>query len=262
MGLTDELRDPWGLVASGISGGLAWALVGGPVGIALGAGVGATVLGVKLVTGLVVRGAPRSPRTLELARPPRGSYALRWLERAESAVHSLDDMAGTTGSGPTGLAVRSAADEAGDTLSDLTRVAAQVTAVERALHRVEGSDLEAERARLEDAATRAPTAEMRAEMARSAAAVRDRIEVRTRLTDARGTLLARMQATALGLEGLVARLAEVLALSNGAGGVDTSADQIADLSLELEGLRSGLAETEAVSKRALAQAPGEPPAPR
>ena len=261
MGLSDELRDPWGLVASGISGGLAWALVGGPVGIALGAGIGATVLGVKVVTGLVVRPS-RPTRASELARPPRGSYALRWLERAESAAHSLDDMAATTGDGPTGLAVRSAADQAGDTLSDLTRVAAQVTAVERALRRVEGADLEAEQARLDDAAKRAPTAEMRAEMARSAAAVSDRIEVRTRLSDARGTLLARMQATALGLEGLVARLAEVLALTNSAGGVDTSAAQIADLSLELEGLRTGLAETEAVSKRALAQAPGEPPTGR
>ncbi len=256
MGLTDELRDPWGLVASGISGGLAWALVGGPVGVVLGAGVGAAVLGVKVVTGLMVR-EPRPAGMSELPRPPRGSYALRWLERAESAVRSLDDMAGTTGAGPTDIAVRSAADEAGDTLRDLTRVAAQVTAVERALTRVAGADLESEAARLDDAAKRAPTAEMRAEMARSAAAVRDRLEVRQRLTDARGTLLARMQATALGLEGLVARLAEVLAMVDHAGGFDTSADQIADLALELDGLRAGLAETEAVSQRALAQAPDE-----
>lgn len=258
MGLSEELRDPWGLVASGISGGLAWALVGGPVGVALGAGVGAAVLGVKVITGLVVR-EPRRSRSPELARPPRGSYALRWLERAESAVLSLDDMAGTTGEGPTGLAVRSTADEAGDTLADLTRVAAQVTAVERALRQVESADLESELARLDDAAGRAPTAQMRAEMERSATAVRDRLQVRQRLSDARGTLLARMQATALGLEGLVARLAEVLALTDAAGGMDTSAGQIADLALELDGLRAGLAETEAVSRRALAQAPGELP---
>lgn len=256
MGLSEELRDPWGLVASGISGGLAWALVGGPVGVAIGAGVGAAVLGVKVVTGLVV-GGPRPARTPELARPPRGSYALRWLERAERAVQSLDDMAETTGSGPTAVAVRSAADEAGDTLADLARVAVQVTAVERALRRVESADLEAELARLESAAQHAPSEQMRAEMGRAAAAVRDRLDVRARLSEARGTLLARMQATSLGLEGLVARLAEVLALSASAGGVDTSADQIADLALELDGLRTGLAETEALSRRALAQAPGE-----
>lgn len=256
MGLSDELRDPWGLVASGISGGLAWALVGGPVGVAVGAGIGAAVLGVKVVTG-VLMGKPARDRIGELPRPPRGSYASGWLQRAEAAVASLDELAATGGEGAAGLAVRSAADEAGDTLVDLTRVGGQVTAVERALRQVEHAELDAELARLERAVDRAPNEQMRAEMQRAAAAVRDRLEVRQRLREARGTLLARMQATALGLEGLVARLAEVLALSDGAGGVDTSAAQIADLALELDGLRAGLAETEAVSRRALAQAPGE-----
>ena len=36
------------------------------------------------------------------------------------------------------------------------------------------------------------------------------------------------------------------------------ADQIADLALELDGLRAGLAETEALSRRALASAPADP----
>jgi hypothetical protein len=98
---------------------------------------------------------------------------------------------------------------------------------------------------------------MRAELERSAAAVRDRADVRDRLVSARDTLLARMQATALGLEGLGARLAEVLAMSATTGGVDTSADDIADLALELDGLRAGLAETEALSRRALEAAPTE-----
>jgi hypothetical protein len=59
-----------------------------------------------------------------------------------------------------------------------------------------------------------------------------------------------MQATALTLEGLVARTAEVLAMSV-SGGVDASADRLADLAADLDGLRSGLAETEAVSRRVL-----------
>jgi hypothetical protein len=160
--------------------------------------------------------------------------------------------------GPPGVAVRGAADEARDTLAELTRVAGQVTAVELALGRVDVQGLDQEVARLDDAARRAPTPQLQAEVQRSAAAVRDRLEVRNRLLEARETLLARMQAVALGLEGLGARLAEVLAMSATTGGVDTSADDIADLALELDGLRAGLAETEALSRRALEAAPTEP----
>ncbi len=260
VGLSDELRDPWGLVAGGISGGMAWALaaasVGGAPAVALGVGIGAVVVGAKAVTGLLVgRDAPRSTLPPDLPRPPRGSAAAQWLERAEAAVRNLDGMARTTHAGPAGDAVRNAADEAGDTLVDLARLGGQATAVERALQRVDTSGLDAEARRLDEAARHAGSAEMRAEMERSAAAVRDRQAVRDRLFGARQTLLARMQAVALGLEGLEARLAEVLAMTATTGGVDTSAQEIAELATELDGLRAGLAETEAISRRALASAP-------
>jgi hypothetical protein len=173
-------------------------------------------------------------------------------------VHALDEMARTAPSGPTGAAVRSAAEDADDTLLALGRVGVQVTAVERALARVDHGDLDAELGRLEQAARRAPSYELRQEVERSASAVRDRIEVRGRLRSARDTLLARMQSTTLGLEGLVARLAEVLAMVTGTGSSDTSARDIGEIAGELDGLRAGLAESEAVSRRVLAQAPDGP----
>jgi hypothetical protein len=261
VGLSDELRDPWGLVAGGISGGMAWALTAGVLGapaVALGIGVGAAVLGAKALTGLVVnRDEPKRTPAQELPRPPRGSAAARWLDRAEAAVRSLEDMARTTDPGPAGEAVRSAAGKAEETLDDLARVAGQATAVERALARVDVRGLDEESARLDAAVGQARTPELQAEVQRSAAAVRDRVEVRDRLAGARDTLLARMQATALGLEGLGARLAEVLALTATTGGVDTTPSDIADLAMELDGLRAGLAETEALSRRALEAAPTE-----
>ena len=91
---------------------------------------------------------------------------------------------------------------------------------------------------------------MRAERQRSLDSVTEQLQVVRRLAGARDELLARMQATALTLEGLVARTAEVLAMSV-SGGVDASADRLADLAADLDGLRSGLAETEAVSRRVL-----------
>jgi hypothetical protein len=259
VGLSDELRDPWGLVVAGVAGGLVWAL-SAPVAAAVG--VGAAVYGVKALTGALVdrdRGDRRGSQDPELPRPPRGSIAAQWLDRAAGAVRGLDELARTAHPGAAGDAVRNAADEAGDTLDDLARLGGQVTAVERALQRVDASGLDEEVARLDQAARYAPTPEMRDEMERSAAAVRDRQAVRDRLIGARQTLLARMQAVALGLEGLEARLAEVLAMTATTGGVDTTAAEIAELATELDGLRAGLAETEAISRKALAAAPPPPP---
>ena len=259
MGLSDELRDPWGLVVAGVAGGLVWAL-SAPVAAAVG--VGAAVYGVKALTGALVdrdRGQPRDPGAPELPRPQSGRVAAQWLDRATGAVRGLDDLARTAHPGAAGDAVRNAADEAGDTLDDLARLGGQVTAVERALQRVDASGLDEEAARLDQAARYAGSDEMREEMNRSAAAVRDRTAVRDRLLAARETLLARMQAVALGLEGLEARLAEVLAMTATTGGVDTTAQEIAELATELDGLRAGLAETEAISRSALAGAP--PPLP-
>ena len=252
MSLSDELRDPWGLVIAGVAGGLAWA-VSAPVAAAVG--VGAAVYGVKALTGVLVNRTPKRPEQAELPRPPRGSYQAQWLARAESAVQSLDELARTAAPGHTGEAVRTAAAEAGETIAELAQVAGQVTAVERALSRVDADGLDDEAHRLTEAARRAPTQEMRSEIERAAAAVRERADVRDRLLSVRDTLLARMQAAALGLEGLVARLAEVLALGQTAGDVDPSAAQIDELTLELEAMRVALAETEALSRRALAGVP-------
>jgi len=64
-----------------------------------------------------------------------------------------------------------------------------------------------------------------------------------------------VQSVTLGLEeleGLVARLAEVLAMVATTGGSDDAARDLAEIGAELDGLRSGLAESEAVSRRVLA----------
>jgi hypothetical protein len=254
VGLSDELRDPWAVVVAGVAGGMVWAL-SAPVAAAVGVGV--AVYGVKALTGAVLnRGSrPERPSAPDLPRPPRGSAAAQWLSRADGAVKGLDEMARTTSPGPAGEAVRNAADEAGQTLDDLAHLGGQVTAVERALDRVAAGGLDEEAVRLDAAAQHAVGEEMRADMERSAAAVRDRQAVRDRLLDARSTLLARMQAVALGLEGLEARLAEVLAMTATTGAVDTTASEIAELATELDGLRAGLAESEALSRKALASAP-------
>ena len=50
----------------------------------------------------------------------------------------------------------------------------------------------------------------------------------------------------------------MLALTATTGGSDDAARDLADIASELDGLRSGLAESEAVSQRVLSQAPVDP----
>lgn len=262
MALSDELRDPWGLLVAGVSGGMAWALLAAataPAALPVGVAVGAAVLGVKAASGVLLnRGEGEPRRSPALARPPAGSVAAGWLQRAEAAVRALDDLAGTARRGSLSVSIGAAVQEAGDTLTALARLGAQATAVESALARVDDPGLDTEAARLAEAARRSAPPGVQQEVARSAAAVADRLAVRDRLRGARAQLLARMQAVALGLEGLVARLAEVLALAETTGGLEDTAGEVADLAVELEGLRAGLEETEAVSRGALAAAPLPP----
>jgi hypothetical protein len=249
MALSDELRDPWGLVVAGVAGGLAWALSGVVV---AGAAVGAGVYGAKVLTGLVTRRGEDEPAVPQLPRPPKGTAAGWWFDRALAAVGSLRSLAASAPPGPLAESVRGAAATAESTLHDLARVGAQVGAVEAAERRVDVAGLDEEAGRLEHRARSAPTPELADELRRAAAAVRDRAAVAARLDQARETLLARMEATALGLEGLVARLAEVLALTSTTGTASTAAVELDGLATELDGLRAGLAETEALSRRALA----------
>lgn len=248
------------MVASGVSGGMAWAVLGtavaGPVGIAAGVAVGAAVLGAKVISGVLLnRDVEPLVRVPAPARPPRGSVAAGWLERAERAVRSLDELAATAGSGPLAVQVEDAVGEARGTLAAAYRLAAQLTAVEQALVRADAPGLDEQARRLADEIARTTRPAVLAERERSAAAVRESIAVRERLRGARATLLARLEAVTFGLEGLVARLAEVLALSATSGGSDDPVDEVHELALELEGLRAGLAETEQISQGALAAAP-------
>lgn len=251
--LRQELLDPWGGVIAGVAGGLAWAVA--PLGAAalpVGLGVAAIVYGVKVGAGLLTRERDRSAAEpdRQLRPPRRGSAAEQWLTRAEQADRSLADLVRSPGSAEAKQQVVPVRDGAAEALVTMRRLAGQVTAVEDATDRIQPARLAAERDRLTAAVAAASSDRLRAERQRSLDSVNEQLQVVQRLAGARDDLLARMQATALALEGLVARTAEVLAMSV-SGGVDASEDRLADLAADLDGLRSGLAEAEAVSRRVL-----------
>lgn len=250
--LRQELLDPWGGVVAGVAGGLAWAVIPlGAVALPVGLGVAAAVYGVKVGAGLLSRSRAPEPEPEPQLRPPRrGSPADQWLTRAQQAERSLADLVRTTGSPTVRSQLGPVRDGAAEALTTLRRLAGQVTAVEDAADRIQPGRLEAERDRLAAGVGAAAGERVRAERQRSLDSVTEQLQVAGRLAGARDELLARMQSTALTLDGLVARTAEVLAMSV-SGGVDVSADRLAELSGDLDGLRSGLAEADAVSRRVL-----------
>lgn len=258
MGWRQELAEPWGIVAAGIVGGLGWAVAGATTpAIAVGLGVGAVVYGVKVATATLAHRGTRHTAAAGLLRPHKGSPADVWLRRAEQTVRTLHQQTESPREAGVRAQVGDVDDEAAVVVGALRRLADQVTAVEDALAQIDVPRLWAESRRLGTGEAGLP-AQLRAEHERSRAAIHEQLDVAARLTEARATLLAKMQSTVIGLEGLVARLAEVLALSTSAGGVDTAQGQIGELTNELDGLRSGLAETEAISRQALGQRPVPP----
>jgi hypothetical protein len=252
--LRQELLDPWGGVIAGVAGGLAWAVVPlGAVALPVGLGVAAVVYGVKVGAGMLSRSPDDTPAVEagpSLRPPRRGSIAEQWLTRARGADRSLAELVRSPGSPLAKEQLAPVRDGAAEALTTMTRLAGQVTAVEDAADRIQPGRLRAERDRLAAGVAAATTERVRTERQRSLDSVDEQLQVAARLAGARDELLARMQATALSLEGLVARTAEVLAMSV-SGGVDLSADRLSGLAGDLDGLRSGLAEAEAVSRRVL-----------
>jgi hypothetical protein len=256
VGMRDELLDPWGGLVAGVAGGLAWAVASASAtAVPLGIGVAAAVYGVKVGAGLVARRRAKDGHGAEsdlvrLPAPRRGSPADQWLTRAQDAVRSLAELVDSPASAASRAQLAPVRAEAAEMVDTMRRFAGQVTTVEDALVRVPVPRLEAERERLGQAVRAAGSEPLRAERQRGLDSVEAQLAVAARLTDARDTLLARMQATALGLEGLVARTAEVLAIVASVG-MDTSSDRIDELTADLDGLRAGLAEAEEVSRRVL-----------
>ena len=207
-------------------------------------------VGASLLTGRDESQDEPAVTDVPLRRPRRGSPAEQWLVRAEQADRSLADLAAAPGNAVARAQLGPVRDGAAEAAGTLRRLAGQVTAVEEALDRVQVGRLEGERRHLEAAVAAAAGERLRAERQRSLDSVTEQLAVAARLADARDTLLARMQATVFTMEGLVARTAEVLAMS-ASGGLDLTEDRLAELSGDLDGLRAGLAEAEEVSRRVL-----------
>jgi hypothetical protein len=167
-------------------------------------------------------------------------------------VGTLHELTESPADGPVRERVADVDDRAADTLADLRRLAAQITAVENAARRIDVRQAHADAERLRRGVATAADPGLREEQERAAATVAEQLAVHGRMRVAADTLLARMETTALGLERLIARLAEVLALTATTGTLGSAAERLDDLADELGGMREGLRESEALSRQVLA----------
>jgi hypothetical protein len=255
MRFVKELLDGRGVLLAGIVGGLAWA-VGVPVELA--AGVGAAVLGLKAGIGSLM-GRSRDGSTL---RVRSNSEEDRWLRRAQRAVRRFEGLSSSVRPGPVAEKCAGIGLEATTTLQSLGRLAGQVSAVGSALEQINADALAREGVRIAGELKHTQNAEVTSELERSLESVQEQLDVHKRLRQAQSTLLARMESSTIGLEGLVARLAEILALTETAHPPIQDLQEIDELSDELEGLRLGLAETETLSQRVLSAVQAQDSLPR
>ena len=185
----------------------------------------------------------------ELSREELATYAGQY-RHATKAIATLSEQVAEAAP-ESGELRRHAAEEADAILETMRRLGGQAAAVSKALAQTDSPGLEEEAARLRAEADAAPADDS---ARRSADAVADRIAVRDRLRKAQAALDGRLQSSSLGLEGLLARLSELRATASAVGELDPSADDLASLTSEVEGLRIGLADVEQVARKALGSA--------
>jgi hypothetical protein len=256
MALRDQLTEPWGIVTAGLLGGLGGAVTAAlapaaVLGLPVGLGIAGAVYGVRVGLGALADRGPAGVRTPGLPRPRRGGPADRWLRRAKTAVAALRRQAAAPPHPALRAQLGAVEDRATGILRDLHRFAGQVTLWERAGGQVDLGGLYQEQAALERGLRELAPGPLRVERERALRAVTDHLDTAARLGEARAMLLTRMQSAVLGLEGLVARVAELLALHASVAGEPATGARLAELTADLEGLRAGLADAEELSRRAL-----------
>lgn len=247
MSVRDRLADPWGLLLAATAGGLTWAVLpGAGLAVPIGIGVAAAVYVAKVVADALLgtedpTPAPRPPSPTELPEPRRGTQARTLLDRAERALQALDQTVESAPASATREQLRAVRDEATATRAGIRRLAGQATAFEDAMERIPATSLTADREQLAAAARTARAADVAAQHRAALDGVEQQLAAYERLAAAREITLARLQTTALGVEGLGTRAIELLAM---AAGTDHLPDdrRVDELAGELEALRTGIAD--------------------
>ena len=250
MSVSDELKDPWGWLVAGISGGLGWAVLAAPLGpaaVVVGAGIGAIVLGSKVTLGSM-RHQEKEQRRDRLPEAPRQSVQGQFVRRAQTAAQQIHALADRPADPGLRAEVSQVDEQAGTVVEALRELAGRVTLVDQTLAGANPVAVQQEAARIASLVQAETDPQMRAEQQRALDAVNGQAQSLARLARLRDRLLARAQTAAVDLESLAARTSELVAVGTSAYDGDPASQILADLTMSLESVRTGLAEAEEVSR--------------
>ncbi len=257
MSAADELRDPWGWLVAGVTGGVGWAVLAGTAlvpgaAVAAGVGIAAAVLGTKVAVG-VARGSgdddaadpAQRPRD-RLPLPPRGSIQADLLDRSRAAVDRIADLAARPGDPWVAGELRQVLTEARPVADSLGELAGRVTIVDSSIVAARPDSLAGEIAALQGRIALTSDADVRREQERALAALDAQADSVDRLLRRRDTLLAQMQGATVGLEGLASRSGELVALGPAGEDTEEASRIVGDLTASLDSVRMGIDEARSI----------------
>lgn len=252
MSVSDELKDPWGWLVAGVTGGLGWAVLAAPLGpaaVPVGLAIGAVVLGSKVAVGSMRGGHDEEGQARDrLPDASPNSAQGRFVQRAQAAARQIHGLADRPADPGLRAEIAQVDREAGTVVSALRELAGRVTLVDSALQAADPARVHQERQRLESLLAAETDPQMRVERQRVLDSVSAQAESLARLARLREKLLTRAQTAASDLEGLAARTGELVAVGTSAYDGDPAGQILADLTMSLESVRTGLAEAEEVSR--------------
>lgn len=253
MTARDEFRDPWGWLVAAVTGGIGWAALAaplGPVAIPVGLGIGAAVLGTKVALGSRSgrQAVTTTRRRAALPKPPRSSPQAGLLARAERAQERIRTLS-ESGDQELTAQIGGVDDEVGVAVNErLADLAGRVTVADTSLTTARPDLLQDEYARAAAASANETDPVLKQERAKTVAALASQIEAVDRLAKLRQRLLTQMETAVVSLEGLGSRMGELVALGSDPVAHDRSAEVLDQLTSDLDTMRHGLAEAEALSR--------------
>lgn len=260
MPVRDELRDPWGWLVAGVTGGVGWAVLAatmGPGAVVVGVGIAATVLGTKVAIGTARHNAERGDSHAitgssqvrardRLPDPPPGSSQAILVRRGRNAVDRLRRLADSSADRWIADEITRVVSEATDLLDSLAEVAGRITLLESSIAAAAPESLAEEIRSVQNRLARAPDTEVRTELERALAALDSQADSINRLLRRRDALLAQLHASTVSLEGLATKGGELVALGPASADPAQVHGMLADLTGSLDAVRSGVDEARSV----------------
>ena len=251
MALREELKDPWGWLIAFILGGLAWAVLGGGVGVLVGFAVTATVVTTKAAVGASMHrqhpaALPRRSDALPLPDPR--STAGGYLRRAEEARQRMLQIAERPGDPWLRQEVGRMDDGVDEVVDSMRDLGGRVALTDELIVSADGHQLMADQESITQLLAQTTDPLLAAERQRALAAVEEQLEGLSRLAQLREQLLTRMHTAAVGLENLTTRMGEVVTLGTAAYENNRGEELLRDAGADLESLRTGLAEAQRLAR--------------